>query len=90
MDFTRLAQATPVDGLFKGPPKTYLVAGQAGISLDAIRTMRDRLNADIGQEEITFNEVKDATHCFMIMGWHEPERTGTLKQLDWIHCNPVR
>ncbi|KLO16755.1 alpha/beta-hydrolase [Schizopora paradoxa] len=73
-----------VEGLFKGLPKTYLLAGEAEICLDSYRTLRDRLSGDIGGN-LTYNEVKDATHDFLTMSWHEPERSSAFKDIaSWI------
>ncbi|KAH9834541.1 Alpha/Beta hydrolase protein [Rhodofomes roseus] len=68
-------------GLFKGLPKTYVTVGDAEILLDAYRTFRDRLVADIGEENVTYVEVMDATHDFVTQDWHEPERTNSMKEI---------
>lgn len=65
-------------GLFKGFPKTCIVAGEAELALDPMRTLKERMVQDIGEEHVNYMEVKDATHDFLTQIWHEPERTETL------------
>ena len=73
------------EGMFKGFPKTYLLVGDAEVCLDSTHTARDRMVADTGAENIHYNEVKDSTHDFLAMRWHEPERTDTFKDISaWI------
>ncbi|KZT03149.1 alpha/beta-hydrolase [Laetiporus sulphureus 93-53] len=78
-------QLSRFEGLFTGFPSTYIVCGEAEIGLDAMRTFRDRLIGDIGETKVTYDEVKDATHDFITMSWHEPERSNILKIIgEWI------
>ncbi|KAH9929387.1 Alpha/Beta hydrolase protein [Fomitopsis serialis] len=67
--------------LFKGLPRTYLTVGDAEVLLDVCHTLRDRLIAGIGEENVTYVEVEDATHDFVTQDWHEPERTDSMKHI---------
>ncbi|KAJ7169109.1 alpha/beta-hydrolase [Mycena crocata] len=67
-----------IENLFQGFPATYLLAGEAEIARDSIRTIRDRLYRDIGKEQVTYNEMKDVTHDVVAMQWFEPERTNAI------------
>lgn len=73
------------EGLFAGFPKTYLLVGDGEVCLDSTHTVRDRMLADLGTANVLYDEVPDATHDFLAMRWHEPERTDTLKRIGtWI------
>jgi acetyl esterase/lipase len=72
-------------GLFVGLPTTRIVSGGAEMTLDPTRTLRDRLVVDIGEQEVTYIEVPDATHDIFTASWHEPERTDTPKEVgNWV------
>ncbi|KAL5492821.1 hypothetical protein ACEPAI_4269 [Sanghuangporus weigelae] len=75
-----------LENMFTGlPRKVYLLAGEAEICLDSYRTLRERLVRDLGEESVKYNEVRDATHDFITMPWHEPERTEALQDIGaWI------
>ena len=78
----RLSQT---EGMFAGFPKTYLLVGDGEVCLDSTITVRDRMVADTNMDNIFYDEVKDSTHDFLTMSWHEPERTNTFKNLaSWI------
>lgn len=69
---------------FKGFPRTFLVAGGAEVLYDQIITLRDRMVKDLG-DQLTYHEMKDAVHDYLIFEWHEPERTETLKAIaKWV------
>ncbi|THH09623.1 hypothetical protein EW146_g8636 [Bondarzewia mesenterica] len=72
-------------GVFTGFPKTCIVSGGAEMTLDPMRTLRDRMVADMNPKAVTYIEVPDSTHDFFTATWHEPERTNTLKEVGaWI------
>ncbi|KAG8936835.1 hypothetical protein FRC02_010697 [Tulasnella sp. 418] len=92
-----------LNGLFKGFPRTYVLAGGAERILDEIRTLRDRLQKDLMplssgshakgevapyEEEIpwvTYDEVDDALHDFLMFPWHQPEVDHTLQRINiWM------
>lgn len=68
-------------GAFSGLPKTVIVAGGAEYTLDPMHTVRERLSQDIGTDQVTFIEPPDALHDFLMVEWHEPERTDVLREL---------
>ncbi|KAJ7503017.1 alpha/beta-hydrolase [Mycena galericulata] len=68
-----------------GFPQTFIVAGEAEIARDSIRTFRDRLCWNIGEGKVTYSEMKDVTHDVVTMRWFEPERTGAIIDIStWI------
>lgn len=72
-------------GMFSGFPPTVVVAGGAEYTLDPIHTVRERLVQDNGEETVTFIEPPDALHDFLMVEWHEPERTEVLCKLGgWV------
>ncbi|KAJ7169082.1 alpha/beta-hydrolase [Mycena crocata] len=74
-----------VENLFQGFPATYLLAGEAEVARDSIRTIRDRLCQDIGKNKVTYNEMKDVTHDVVTMRWFEPERTDAIMDIcAWV------
>lgn len=77
------AQVTP--GMFARLPRACIVAGGAEMTLDAMVTLKERMEADMGTEAVQFMEVPNCTHDFLTMGWHEPERTSTLEEVaKWV------
>ncbi|KAH9942785.1 alpha/beta-hydrolase [Amylocystis lapponica] len=43
------------------------------------------IKADVGSGEVKYIEGPDAVHDFLLMDWHEPERTNALKEIaEWI------
>ncbi|EMD35367.1 hypothetical protein CERSUDRAFT_106757 [Gelatoporia subvermispora B] len=73
-------------GAFSRLPKTCIVAGDAELSLDAIRTLRRRIQEDTSGDHVRYIEMMDATHDFLTMSWHEPERTHALREIGhWVH-----
>jgi len=71
-------------GLFRNFPNTMVVAGDAEQFLDQIRTLRDRLEADIG-DDMVYLEIPDAFHDFLAFPFAEPERTVAFKSINkWI------
>lgn len=72
-------------GMFSQIPRTCIVVGGEEMTLDAVMTLRDRLQADMGKEAVTYIEGVDCTHDFVTMGWHEPERTNVLREVAvWV------
>lgn len=72
---------TNAEGMFTGFPPTMLVTGGAEMTLDPMRTLRDRLEADIGKR-LTYLEVDGASHVFMMWRWHEPEKSEGFAHVD--------
>ncbi|KAJ7176627.1 alpha/beta-hydrolase [Mycena filopes] len=70
-----------VVGIFTGFPPTFILAGEAEMSRDAMRTLRDRMRRDMGKDAVSYVEVADAPHDFVGMTIFEPERTVGLKAI---------
>jgi acetyl esterase/lipase len=74
---------------FKNFPKTFVVAGGAEVLRDQIRTLKDRMRKDLGDENVKYYEATDGIHDYLVFNWHEPERTDTLKEIaKWIQTIP--
>ncbi|KAJ7088596.1 alpha/beta-hydrolase [Mycena epipterygia] len=72
-------------GVFAGFPPTFILAGEAEMSRDSMRTLRDRMRVDMGEERVTYVEVEDAPHDFLGMTIFEPERTVGLTEIArWV------
>ncbi|KAJ7205972.1 alpha/beta-hydrolase [Mycena pura] len=72
-------------GIFAAFPRTLIVSGSVEMTLDPIRTLRDRMVDDMGKDRVRYLEVPESTHDFMTQTWHEPERTNTLKLVgNWV------
>jgi acetyl esterase/lipase len=73
---------------FSGFPRTFVVCGGVEYLAPAIRTLKERLAADIGESEgagVTYYEAEDAIHDYCAALWFEPKRTETLKVVGrWI------
>lgn len=74
------------DGLFVGYPPTFILAGSAEQTVDAMRTFRDRLVHDSGVEKVRYVEYTDMFHDFLILGtMAEPERSQAYAEIDkWL------
>ena len=73
------------DGLFGGFPDTFITAGGAEVTLDGMRTLRDRIVKDNGDGKVKYLEYVDATHDFVGLKWHQPERDDALLELKkWL------
>jgi hypothetical protein len=52
--------------------------------LDQIRTLRDRMVRDLGEDLVTYDEAPDAPHDYICSG-HKPQSTATLLNIaDWL------
>lgn len=74
------------DVTFKGFPKTFITSGDAEILLDQIRTLAERMKADLG-DDLVYHEAKDAIHDFIVFDWHEPERSEALVHISQWVCS---
>lgn len=74
-----------LQGMFTRFPPIYIVSGDAEGLLEEIRTLHERVIADMPREIVVYDEVADAVHDFTVFPFWEPERTDTLKRiLVWI------
>lgn len=72
-------------GFYGGFPPTCIIAGDAEVTLDPMRTIRDRLLADNGSAKITYHEYSDAIHDWLYLTMFEPQRSNALKDIEqWI------
>lgn len=78
---------------FAGFPRTFIVGGAAEVLIDQIRTLKDRMIADLGEGngvlpgegKVRYYEASGAVHDYILLNWHEPERTDTLAEIaKWV------
>jgi acetyl esterase/lipase len=78
---------------FAGFPRTFIIAGGAEMFLDQIKTLHQRMVKDLGsgdgvgegEGKVRYLEAPDAVHVFLLLEWHEPERSSALKEIaDWM------
>ncbi|KAG2150507.1 Alpha/Beta hydrolase protein [Suillus clintonianus] len=73
---------------FRGFPRTFIAVGTAERFLDQIRTLRKKMDEEMGEGEVTFFEARDAVHDYLLFKWH-PHRPGTLKAITmWLSESP--
>ncbi|GBE82694.1 alpha/beta-hydrolase [Sparassis crispa] len=78
-------KAEVVPGMFASMPQTCIVTGEVEMTLDPMRTLRDRMRADIGEERVVYIEGPGMTHDYLTAAWCEPERTDTLREIAaWV------
>ncbi|KAJ7197196.1 alpha/beta-hydrolase [Mycena pura] len=70
-----------VQGMFKSFPPTFILAGEAEMSRDSMRILRDRMTADMG-DKVTYVEVANAPHDFLGLAILEPERSEALREIE--------
>jgi acetyl esterase/lipase len=78
---------------FKKFPRTLIVSGGAELLYDSIKTLKDRMVADLGEGngvkagegKVHYVEAPDGVHDYLILAWHEPERTDTFNEInEWV------
>ncbi|KAF8208738.1 alpha/beta-hydrolase [Mycena galopus ATCC 62051] len=69
-----------VKGMFESFPPTFILAGEAEMSRDSMRILRDRMKTDMG-DRVTYVEVLNAPHDFLGLTILEPERTEGLREI---------
>jgi acetyl esterase/lipase len=74
---------------YSGWPRTFIVAGGAEMLAPSIRTLMERMSADMGEGvsegRVCYYEAPDGVHDYIPLLWHEPERTDTLKKIgEWV------
>jgi len=67
--------------VFEFFPPTFILAGEAEIGRDAMRTLKDRMKTIMGEDKVTYVEVADAPHDFLCLNMMEPERTVGWKEI---------
>ena len=52
--------------------------------LDMVRTLKTKVERDIGEEAVTYVEIKDAVHDVVVFPWFQPERAQILQKVtEW-------
>jgi len=70
---------------FKGFPRTFVDNGGFETLRDQTRRLGDVMVEDLGEEMVVYNEVDGAAHDYVVLDWHEPDRTETSKKvLRWL------
>jgi acetyl esterase/lipase len=78
---------------YAGWPRTFIACGSRETFAPMVRTLRDRMAADLGQDRgdgvgpgaVYYYEEADAVHDFASNVRHEPERTRVMKKVaGWI------
>ena len=75
-----------VNGIsFKGFPKTFITVGELEVLKDEITVLKEAMERDIGEDNIEYYLAPLAVHDFIMLSWHEPERTNGLKKIAaWV------
>ncbi|KAK0461179.1 Alpha/Beta hydrolase protein [Desarmillaria tabescens] len=75
---------------FKGFPRTFIVAGGAEVLLGVIRTLKERMVRDLGENKMGYYEAAEGIHDYVAFTEWEPERRETYKAVaEWL-ANPVQ
>ena len=70
---------------FNGFPRTFIDYGLFESFCGQIRHLRDAMVEDLGEGFITYNDVDEAVHDYLIFDWHDPDRTATSRKiLKWL------
>ncbi|TDL22623.1 alpha/beta-hydrolase [Rickenella mellea] len=73
------------NGGYKAFLPSFIVAGGAELLYDQIAALKERMEADIGKNNLRYFEAKDGVHDYLVFPWHEPERSQTLRAIaEWI------
>ncbi|EGO20645.1 hypothetical protein SERLADRAFT_477052 [Serpula lacrymans var. lacrymans S7.9] len=78
-----------IEPTFRGFPRTFLIAGEAEVFLDQIKTLRNRMVRDMGEGsdsgQVTYYEAPDSIHSPISLPWHEPERSDVYQHIaEWM------
>jgi len=70
---------------FRGFPKTFIAVGELEMLKDQITVLKEKMQRDIGEDNVGYYLAPLAVHDFIMLGWHEPERTDGLKKIAaWV------
>ena len=70
---------------FRGFPKTFITAGELEMLKDQITVLKETMERDIGEDHVVYYLAPLAVHDFIMLGWHEPERTDGFKKIAaWV------
>ncbi|KLO11019.1 alpha/beta-hydrolase [Schizopora paradoxa] len=74
-----------LDASFKGWPRMFLNGGGAEVLIDQIRVLKQRMQRDMGEENVEFLEAPDAVHDYLSHELCEPERTQLINAVsNWV------
>ncbi|QRV84865.1 alpha/beta hydrolase family protein [Ceratobasidium sp. AG-Ba] len=72
--------------LFSNFPPTYIVSGDAEALIDEIRILVHRMSDNLPEGGVSYDEVPDAIHDFIVFSVWEPERSNALRKVAaWVH-----
>ena len=70
---------------FEGFLKTFITAGELEVLKDEITVLKETMERDIGEGSVEYYLAPLAVHDFIMLSWHEPERTNGLKKIAaWV------
>lgn len=70
---------------FDGFPKTFIAAGELEMLRDQITVLKETMERDVGEDNVEYYLAPLAVHDFIMLGWHEPERTDGFKKVAaWV------
>jgi len=70
---------------FKGFPKTFITVGELEMLRDQIADLKEAMEKDIGEDNVGYYLAPLAVHDYIMLGWHEPERTVGFKKIAaWV------
>lgn len=69
---------------FEGFPKTFIAAGGLEELKDQVVVSKETLERDIGEGNVEYYLAPLALHDFIMLSWHESERTNGFKKVSWM------
>ncbi|KAI5119837.1 hypothetical protein M0805_008403 [Coniferiporia weirii] len=78
--------AEEIKGLFAGFPKTLIIEGGVEQMVDSVRTLKERMTADIG-DKVTYYEQPGGIHIYMILPFFDTEVKECYKRIrNWLEA----
>ncbi len=75
---------------FKGWPRAFVNGGGAEILIDQIRLLVQRMQRDMGNEDVEYLEAPDAVHDYLSHELCQPERTLLIEAIGkWVSTLPT-
>ncbi|KZV85699.1 hypothetical protein EXIGLDRAFT_841272 [Exidia glandulosa HHB12029] len=72
-------------GFFGNLPPTCIIAGEAEVTVDSMRTLRDRLTADNARDVVVYHEYDDAPHDWLVVNVFKRQSDAALQDIrDWM------
>ena len=77
-----------VQAHFKGFPRTFIVSGALERLLDQIRTLKNKMVLEMGEDKVTYYEAPDSCHDYTVLNLN-PQTLPTLKAIAaWLSEAP--